>query len=203
MSSAIDYNAVIKTIVIINDGDIWTVEQGSRYIMENYDVASLPYGQVFHIDNNNHEGAGEGLQMFYAVYERKVVFTGGDQIFLLDYDLTKNITDIRSKYPEYHFSDQFIARVIPKDIFSTSEFQFFKTTEESEIQSMEGYISCHDVFLKKLFGGTLSEHYSVYVDPDTITISNKLSCTTEEYEYDENYTLLEPKSIADVIEELE
>jgi len=203
MSSAIDYNAVIRTIVICNDGDIWTVEEGSQYIMENYEVASLSYGQVFHINNNNHEGAGEGIQMFYVVYDRKVVFTGGDQYFLLDYNFTKNITDICSKYPEYHFSDQFTGRVIPKDIFSTSAFQFFKVSDESQIQSMNGYISGNDVFVKKLFGGTLTEDYSVYVDVDTVTITNKLNCETEEYEYDENYTLVEPKSIADVIEELE
>ena len=172
MSSAIDYNAVIKTILIVNEESFWSFEEAERAITNICgDLHLLPYGQVIHIYNVN--PGGDELHEFYVVFNGKIVFSKGDQYFLLDYNLTKNITDICAKYPEYQFSDQYTA----------SGFLTPMDSEENCYQMMNGYIRGDDALVKKMFGGILSEEYTVYVDETEVEITKGEDSIKYEYDY--------------------
>ena len=170
--SSTDYNAVIKTILIVNEESFWSFEEAERAITNICgDLHLLPYGQVIHIYNVN--PGGDELHEFYVVINGKIVFSEGDQYLLLDYELTKNITDICAKYPEYQFSDQYIGRGFLTPIDS----------EESCYQMMSGYIRSDDALIKKMFGGILSEDYRVYVDENDVEITKGFKLIKYEYDY--------------------
>ena len=99
----VDYNCVIKCIHIENDEGIWSQDEAVQYITKNYDIKTLPYGQVIHVYNPN--GCGDEWNEYYIVYDGKLEYTHGDQYFRLHYSFTKNITDICAKYTEFSFDD--------------------------------------------------------------------------------------------------
>jgi hypothetical protein len=148
-----DYNCVIKTIKITNEEGIWTSEESEQFIMKNYKIEELPYGQVIHIWNVNE--SGDEWNDFFVVYDNKLVDTRGDQYFRLHYDFTKNITDICAKYPEYTFTDILFGCCLPKELHS----------QEDEYQSMNGEISGDDVYILKNYGKTFGK-VPVFVDWD-------------------------------------
>lgn len=192
--SSIDYNCVIRTIKVVNEEGIWYVEDAMTHIQKKYDINTLPYGQVIHVYNVN--PGGDELHLYFVVYDGKLVFTEGDQYLLLNYSFTKHITDICAKYPEYTFSDQFVARCFPKT-------DFFKHVEEECYQSMNGYISGNDVLVKKMFGSAFDESYTVYVDVSDVEITNTTNSKSRKYDYDyDGFTLCESKTVEQVIEEL-
>ncbi len=182
-----DYNCVIKSIHVQNEEGIWDHAEIYEYINSHYDIKTLPYGQVFHIHNIN--PGGDELHEFFVVYDGKIESTGGDQYLFLNYDLTKNITDICAKYPEFHFSDQVIGSCIPKEIDS----------QEYCYQGIGGYIRGDDKLMLRLFGGILDESYKVYVDTDDVEIMKGDNYKTVEYDYTDFSTEI---SIKEVIQEL-
>jgi len=99
----VDYNCVIKCIRIENDEGIWSQDEAINHITKNYDISTLPYGQVIHVYNPN--GCGDEWNEYYIVHDGKLEYTHGDQYFRLHYSFTKNITDICEKYPEFSFDD--------------------------------------------------------------------------------------------------
>jgi hypothetical protein len=140
-----DYNCVIKTIKITNEEGIWTSEESEQFIMKNYKIEELPYGQVIHVWNVNE--SGDEWNDFFVVYDNKLVDTRGDQYFRLHYDFTKNITDICAKYPEYTFTDILFGCCLPKELQS----------QEYEYQSMNGEISGDDAYILKHYGKTFGK----------------------------------------------
>ena len=134
---AMDYNCVIKTIKITNEEGIWTDEEALEYIYHEYeyDIKSFPYGQVIHVCNEN--PSGDEWNVYYVVYDGKVVNTQGDQYFRLLGDFTKNITDICAKYPEYCIGTEKLGCCLPKELDS----------EEEMYQEMMGEISTKDKFV--------------------------------------------------------
>ena len=161
-------NCVIKSIVIVNEDDgIWSSDKIREVITSRYDIASLPYGQVFHIDNLN--PGGDSHQEFLVVYDGKLEFTEGDQYLLLPYEMTRNITDICAKYPEFTFSDQLLGNCI--------KFE----SQETCYQQMGGRISGRDVFVKKTTGQVFDETYSVYVNESEIEVTKDDECETYDF----------------------
>ena len=166
-----DYNCVIKSILVTNEEGIWDHSEIYEYINSHYDIKTLPYGQVFHIYNIN--PGGDELHEFFVVYDGKIECTDGDQYFFLNYDLTKNITDIYSKYPEFHFSDQIVGNCLPKKMNS----------QEHCYQPIGGYIRGDDKIMLRLFGGFLDESYKVYIDADDVEITKEEQTEIFEYDY--------------------
>lgn len=182
-----DYNCVIKSIVVINEEGIWDHSEIYEYINSHYDIKTLPYGQVFHIYNLN-EG-GDELHEFFVVYDGQIKCTDGDQYFFLNYDLTKNITDICAKYPEFQFSDQYTGTCLPKEMNS----------QEICCQAIGGYIRGDDKLMLRLFGGVLDESYNIYINADEVEITKGEKSIKYEYDYEDFSTEV---SIKDIIQEL-
>ena len=170
-----DYNCVIKTIKIINEEGIWTDDEALEYINHEYeyDIRSFPYGQVIHVCNEN--PSGDEWNVYYVVYDGKVVNTQGDQYFRLLGDFTKNITDICAKYPEYCITTEKLGCCIPKELES----------EEEMYQQMMGEISGKDKFITDKFKMGFCENYKIWIDECKVEITDKDTNKTMEYEYDE------------------
>jgi hypothetical protein len=142
-----DYDCVIKSIVIVNEEGIWTQDEATEHIISKYDISAQPYGQVFHVYNIN--PSGDEWNEYYVVYDGKLMFTEGDQYFRLHFDFTKNIKDIRAKYPEYTFLDSEIATSIPNQ-------------EHNHYESMYGQIRGDDPFVKKYFPDNTKEMIEIF-----------------------------------------
>ena len=169
-----DYNAVVKTIKITNEEGIWDKKEAVDYITKNWDINNFPYGQVFHIWNVN--PSGDEWNDYFVSYDGKLVNANGDQFFYLDFDFTKNITDICAKYPEYTFSDELVSCLLPDDM---------DDTDEECYQLMSGYINGKDKVLGEHLGDRTvdNELYDVCITTEqVIEIINKLTNEIEEIE---------------------
>ena len=152
MVEIVDYNCVIKTILITNEEGIWDHDESVEFITKNYDINSMKYGQVIHVWNVN--PSGDELNEYYVVYDNKLVDTRGDQYFRLHYDFTKNITDICAKYPEYTFTSDRLGCCLPKTLGSEEDFY----------QPMSGEIRGDDAYVKLVRGETYPDKVWVVAD---------------------------------------
>lgn len=158
-SDEIAYNCVIKTIKIVNNEKHLNYSQIFEHINKHHDINTFQYGQVVHVEQllNNYKS-----NRYFVFYENKL-FESGCGAFSLKYDLTKNITDICGKYPEYMFDDKCDQPFPDND--------FFKSSEETCYQEMCGYIRGDDKLIRRLFGGVLDETFTIKIFSDIIEIT--------------------------------
>ncbi len=140
--ASVDYDEVIKTIRIVNEDGIWTSDESEQYILKNYDIHALPYGQVIHIWNVN--PSGDEWNEYFVVFDGELMNINGDQYFRLHYSFTEKITDICAKYPEYVFAVDNLGCPLPKTLGSQEDFY----------QQMAGEIRVDDAYVKFVSGTT-------------------------------------------------